>query len=210
MSMSYREQQDAVISNGFDETDRVSVKNAIRFRHAWLWDLEDWSFRYGTTDVTFTNGSQIAVPTATDLHAVVALYDSNGSRVRGVQDLRAFFDGSNSRLNLSIGAPGCYTVVDGQIFTDTLGDGTTGLAVYEKSKPMLINDDDTSGLPDGYDLALVHGGKAEMFKLGIVPDLAASFDEDFTAAANALRRNYLRQVKETGQQLGAYTPGQWR
>lgn len=204
MSLSFLEMQNAVIANGFDESDRASVKTAIQFRHGWLWDLEDWSFRFGTDTVTFTAGSQVVGSIPTDFHAVLALYDANGNPIRGVQDLRNFFDAANANQSLSAGTASAYTVVSSQIFIDALGDGSSGLMVYEKSKPTLSADGDTSGLPDGYDLALVHGGKAEMFKLGIVPDLATSFDEDFTAAANALRRNYLRQVKETGQQFGAH------
>lgn len=208
--MSYLEIQNAVIANGFDETDRAAVKTAIQFRHAWLWDLESWTFRYGTATVAFTSASQTVGSLPTAFHAAVALYDSSGNPISGIQDHREFFDVANANTNPATGKAGLYTVIGGAILTDTLGDGSSGLLIYEKSKPTLSADADTSGLPDGYDLALVHGGKAEMFKLGIVPDLAASFDEDFTAAANALRRNYLRGVKETGQQFGAHRAGSWR
>lgn len=172
-----------------------------------LYDAEDWSFRYGTATVTFTSGSQIVSDLPSDFHAVVALYDVNGSPLHGVADARTFFDNNNTALVTGTGTPSVYTVLDGQIYTDVLGDGTSGQMIYEKNAPTLENDSDTTGLPAGYDLALVHGGKAEMFKLQIVPDLAVSFDQDFTAGINALARNYLREVRETGQQWGAYRPG---
>jgi hypothetical protein len=205
-ALSYRDIQNSVIAQGFDETDRAQVKIAIQFRHAWLWDLEDWTFRYKFSTVTFTEGSRIATAPE-DLNAVVALYDAQGGVVRGVKDRRSFFNVANSALVTGTGSPGLYTMVAGQLYTDMLGDGSTGELLYRRSKPVLLNDADTTGLPADYDLALVHGGKAEMFKLKIVPDLAADFDNDFTAAANALRRNYLEEVLEQGQQWGAFRPG---
>ena len=63
-----------------------------------------------------------------------------------------------------------------------------------------------TGLPSGYDLALVHGAKAEGYKLTNVP-LWQQFEDDFSAAAASLQRNYLSQLRETGQQIGAYVPG---
>jgi hypothetical protein len=75
-----------------------------------------------------------------------------------------------------------------------------------RAKPTLVNDGDPTGLPDGYDLALVHGGKAEGFKLSNVP-LWQGFDDDFTAFANAMRRNYLTGLRaSTSKQLGAFRP----
>lgn len=209
MSMTYRQIQDAVLDSGFDEGDRASAQNWIQFRHAWLWDLKPWTFRQaGPVTVTFTSGSQtVNLGTVTDMHAVIVLYDANGSPIRGVADYRQFFDRYNANASLTTGAPEAYTVVNGTILVGPQGDGSTGLLMYEKSKPALSADGDSTGLPDGYDLALVHGAKAEGFKLKVVPELAASFDQDFTAALNALSANYLTQVREQGQQWGAYRPG---
>lgn len=207
MSMTYREIQDAVIRKCCDSSQRADVQAAIKLRHSMLWNADRWTFRYGTTDVTFTAGSNIATPDADDVHAVIALFDANGSRVQGVADFLQFFSTANANANLATGSPSRYTVLNGSIYTDVLGDGTVGTAIYRKSKPTLANDNDTTGLPDDYDLALVHGGKAEMFKLQIVPDLATSFDGNYNAVINSLQRNYLAQVKEPGQQWGAYTPG---
>ena len=86
-------------------------------------------------------------------------------------------------------------------------EGFTAL-VYEKSKPMLVDDNDTTGLPDGYDLALVHGGKAEGFKLSNVP-LWEGFDQDFSAAATALEKDYLTGIRGQNNQLGSGRPHQW-
>jgi hypothetical protein len=200
--------QDAVLADAFDESKRADAKTWINFRHAWLWDLAEFDFRFGSAAVTFTANSQIVSGLPTDFHVALALYDSQGCPVLPVRDVRQFFDGFNTNLPQGSTSPSAFTVVAGQILVGPAGDGSSGLLVYEKSKPSLVNDTDTTGLPDGYDLALVHGGKAEGFKLANVP-LWQAFDADFTAAANALQRNYMTGIRGQVGQLGAYRPGQW-
>jgi hypothetical protein len=211
--MTFKAIQDAVIDKAFNESDRANVKNWIVFRHAWLWDLCEWQFKFGTATVTFTANSQIVGSLPTDFLTAITLYDTNGIPVAPVRDFRTFFDTFNANLQNGSGSPEAFTVLDSQMFVGPAGDGTTGLLVYEKSKPALVNDTDTTGLPDGYDLALVHGGKAEGFKLANVP-LWQGFDEDFTAAANAMQRQYLTSIRGQVGQMGAYRPGgylgQWR
>jgi hypothetical protein len=68
-------------------------------------------------------------------------------------------------------------------------------------------------LPDGFDLALVFGARAEGYKLTNVP-LAEDLDADFAAAVTAMENDWLDAVFETGGQVGAFRPGQqspaWR
>lgn len=203
--MDFKSLQDAVLADAFDETKRADAKTWIQFRHSWLWDLDDWAFKYATATVTFTAGS-MTVDGPTDFHAGIALFDNTGCLVRPVADFRKFFTDYNANLQNGSGTPEAWTVVGGTLMVGPAGDGTTGILVYEKTKPSLVNDTDTTGLPDGYDLALVHGGKAEGFKLSNVP-LWQGFDDDFTAAATTLKQNYLTEVKAaSARQLGAYRP----
>lgn len=208
MSLTFKPIVDAVLAGGFNPSKRAEAQEWVRFRHAWLWDLDDWTFKYGTCTPTFTANSQIASLGVTDFHAAVALYDAQGNVIKGVRDFREFFDQYNTNAAQGTGAPEAYTIVDGQLFLGPKGDGSTGLMIYEKAKPSLVEDDDPTGLPDGYDLGLVHGGKAEGFKLTNVP-LWQSFDDDFSAMATAMQRNWTNQVKEQGQQFGSYTAGAW-
>lgn len=207
MSLTFLELQNAVISKSFEESDRDDVKNWITFRHAWLWDLCEWTFKQDTATVTFTSNSQTVGGLPSDFLIALALYDSNGAPVTPVRDITAFFDRYNANLHNGSGRPEAFTVVGTTLLVGPAGDGSTGLLVYEKSKPMLVDDNDTTGLPDGYDLALVHGGKAEGFKLSNIPGLSQQFDGDFTAATNALQRTYLTGVRGPVGQFGAYRPG---
>lgn len=204
--MTFLQLQNAVLADGFAEAKRSDCKNWITFRHAWLWDLCEWTFKFDTAAVTFTASAQVVADTPTDLAAAIVLYDHNGCPVTGIRDTREFFGRYNANLSNGNATPEAFTVINNQLFVGPAGDGTTGLLVYEKTKPMLVDDDDTTGLPDGYDLALVHGGKAEGFKLSNVP-LWQAFDADFTAAANALQRQYLTSMRGQVGQLAAYIPG---
>lgn len=205
--MTYKEIQDAVIADGFDPSLRFKVKTWIEARHAWLWDLEEWTFREGSATVLFTANSQIVASVPADFRAAEFLFDASGSPLKAYKDHREFYSRYNANLRNGSGPPEAYTVYGGQVIVGPAGDGSSGLLFYEKNKPALVDDDDLTGLPDGYDLALVHGGKAEGFKLSNVP-LWSGFDDDFTAFANAMRRNYLVDVKQAGsQQLGAWRPG---
>lgn len=207
MSLTYKQIVDAVLSNAFAESVRSDAQKWVQGRHSWLWDAEDWTFKYaGPTSVTFTSGSNTVGSLPTDFQAVDALYDANGDELVGYEDAREFWRRYNANLNLGSGTPEAYTVVDSTLYVGPAGDGTSGLLFYEKTKPSLSLDADTTGLPDGYDLALVHGAKAEGFKLNNIP-LWDGFDQDFTAYLNAMRRNYLRKVNTAGRQLGAWRPG---
>lgn len=204
--MTFRDIQLAVIKDGFSPGDLGDVKNWIIGRHAWLWDLDEWTFREGTAAVTFTANSQIVGSLPGDFRIATALYASDGSLLQPIRDSDRFFNAYNTNLTGQTGAPEAYTVYGGQILVGPTGDGSTGLLIYEKNKPALINDSDLTGLPDGYDMTLVHGAKAEGFKLKNVP-LAAVFDQNFTAGVNALQRNYLTGIRGQVGQMGAYRPG---
>lgn len=206
--MTYSEIQDAVIKNSFASSRRAEARTWIQARHAWLWDAEPWIFRKAVQQtVTFTaNSNTVNLGSITDLRSVDSLWTALGDEVRAVRDRREFFREFNANASSGTGTPEVFTVVNGVIYIGPKGDGTTGLLDYEKAKPELSDDADETGLPSGYDLALVHGAKAEGFKLSNIP-MAEAFDADFNAYLNAMRLDYLSEVNAQGQQFGAYRPG---
>jgi hypothetical protein len=206
MSMTFGAILDAVCEDGLSPTRRADAQEWVRFRHAWIWGAANWTFKNTTGSIVFTANSQVTAPVPTDIHAVFAVYDSTGLPLLGIRDIRKFYDAYNTLSLTGSGSPEAYTVVNSQILVGPKGDGTTGLVVYQKSKPSLVNDADATGLPDGFDLALVHGGKAEGYKMTNVP-MADQFDADFTAAVQAMENDWLEQVLESGDRAGAYRPG---
>lgn len=207
MSLLFGDIVTAVLNDSFDPVSkRADAYTWVRARHAWVWDAKSWTFKRGSAPITFTANAQVA-DAPSDVHSVARVYDQNGRRLRAYRDPYQFFDAYNDLASASSGQPEAYTVFNGQILVGPNGDGSTGLVLYEKEKPSLVNDTDPCGFPDGYELMLVHGGKAEGFKLTNIP-LAANFDADFTAYVTAMENNWLDEVAEAGsQQTGAFRPG---
>lgn len=208
MSLTFGDVLTAVTTDGIDSSSRSDAEEWVRYRHASLWDYADWTFKYKTGNITYTNGQQ-ALSSAdypSDIHAIYSMYDEYGVPLRAFRDARQFFDTYNS-LTLPIsGPPEAYTMIAGVPYIGPLGNGTSGIVVYQKEKPSLVNDSDSTGLPDGFDLALVFGAKATGYELTNNP-LAPSLEQAYMTAIANLENGYLDQTLETGEQSGAYRPG---
>ena len=207
--MNFGEVLDAVLTDGLDASRRADAQEWVRYRHASLWNYADWTFKYKTSTITYTANQQAlnAADYPSDMHAVYAMYDAFGESLRPYRDVRQFFDRYNSlALPAMSVAPEAYTMLNGVPYVGPLGNGSSGIVVYQMTKPSLVNDSDSTGLPDGFDLALVYGAKATGFEFTNVP-LAAQFEQGYLNAIAALENGWLDQTLETGEQSGAYRPG---
>lgn len=207
MALNFGQILDAVCKDGINASRRSDAKEWVRNRQAAVWGAAPWTFKQKQGSIVFTGNQQIAAGAPTDVQSVYAVYDSNGYPLVGYRDIRKFFDVYNTIANPTGGSPEAYTVVDGQIYVGPSGDGSTGLIVYQAEKPAMSADTDVSGLPDGFDLALVYGAKATGYTLTNMQALAAEFEQMFTAQIEALMGDYLDAVLETGGQSGAFRPG---
>ena len=209
MALNFGQVLNAVLTDGLDASRRSDAQEWVRYRHAALWNFADWSFKYKTGTITFTSGQQAlnGADYPTDLHSVYAVYNGFGEPLRGYEDVRQFFDRYNTlAIPTTAGAPEAYTMIAGVPYVGPKGDGSTGQIVYQKEKPSLVNDSDATGLPDGFDLALVYGAKATGFEFTNVP-LAQVFENGYEQAIAALQAGWVDQTLETGEQSGAYRPG---
>lgn len=208
MALNFGQILDAVLTDGIDASRRNDAQEWVRYRHTTMWDYADWSFKYATAPITFTSGSQPLNEGdyPSDLHTVYAMYDVFGVPLRGYDDVRQFFDSYNTNTLPITGPPEAYTMMAGVPFIGPEGNGTTGIIVYQKEKPSLVNDSDETGLPDGFDLALVYGAKATGYELTNNP-LAPTLEQSYLAAIASMENAWLDQTLETGEQSGAYRPG---
>jgi hypothetical protein len=207
VSMNFGQILDAVCKDGLDATKRADAKTWVANRHAMLWGAAPWTFKQKSGPIVFTANAQQAAIAAADMHAVYAVYDSKGCPLRGERDIRRFFDDYNTLLLPSSGSPEAYTVVNGQVLVGPVGDGSTGQIVYQMSKPTLTADADPTGLPDGFDLALVFGARAVGYALNNAGAMAGEYEQMFDAQVAALANDWLDVVLETGGQSGAFRPG---
>lgn len=206
-AMTFLELQNAVIDKAFDESDRAAVKTWLNFRLAWIFDLEDWTFTQDSDLVTVTAGSQSVSSLPADFAIALGLDNELGDPLEPIDEYRNFarrYIGSN---NSAAGRPEAFHADGTSILVGPTPSITSAayLLSYEKEPTLLVADADEPGIPEGYHLALVHGAKAEGFKLSNVP-LAEQFDDDFQAAITAMRRKYLRPMRGTSAQVPAWRP----
>jgi hypothetical protein len=205
-AMTFGDILDAVCKDGIDVGKRGDAQKWVINRHAMLWGAAPWTFKQKTGTITFTaDTQQAAIPD--DVHAVYSIYDSQGLPLRGERDPRRFFDDYNTLLLPASGSPETYTIVDGAVLVGPIGDGSSGQIVYQMEKPILSADTDVTGLPDGFDLALVYGARATGYALNNIQALAGEYEQMFNAQVAALANDWLDVVLETGGQSGAYRPG---
>lgn len=203
--MTFVEIVNAVLADAFAEARRTDAKRWVNFRLAWIWDVGDWTFADGTDAVTVTAGSQVVTGVASDIAVVYGMWRSDGTPLLPIEKYADFANAYVGTGNATTGLPEAYTVLGTSIFVGPTSSETNSnyLLAYQKAPTLLVNDSDTPGIPAGYHIALVHGGKAEGFKLTNVP-LAAAFDADFQAAITAMQHKYLDANRPRVTQAPAY------
>lgn len=198
--------QNMVEDKAFAEFDRTNIKEWIRDAHTEIWDAASYTFKdVAPTTVTVVNG---VVTGVSDVGDVYALYDSFGNPLQAYYDVKQFFDVYNSAASAAGSQAEAFVVVGGTVVVKPSTTGTlTGFQItYRKTKPTLSADADLSGLPDGYDMALVYGGKGIGFTL-INNPFADDFTNKFAAKKQQIKDAYTYGVDEAGTQVPAFRGG---
>lgn len=199
--------QNAVLDKAFDETERASTKLWINFRLAWMFDIADWTFARGTDAITVTANSQAVTSMPTDFAVALGIWNAEGAPLDPIPDYDDFASNYIGTGNATTGKPEAFTVLGTTILVGPTSSETSSgyLLAYQKAPTELVLDADVPNIPTGYHMALVHGAKAEGFKLSNVP-LAGAFEEDFQAAINAMSHKYLQNNRTGHPQAPAYRP----
>jgi hypothetical protein len=204
-ALDFKQLQDAVIADAFDESKRSDVKNWITFRHAWLWDLCRVDVQERHRTVTFTSGRRSSPVAPHRLRNAIAC-----TTAAAIADRRSATCASSStattRTCERLRPPGGVHRRRLADMVGPAGDGTTGLLVYEKSKPALVNDGDTHRSPRRVRPragARRQGGGVQARERPAVAGLRRRLHRRVERAAAELPDPVRGQVG----QLGAYRPG---
>lgn len=197
---------DQVIFDRFGEGKRARAKGWVNFRQQWIWSLEEWTFRDATDDVSVASGSQIVGSLPADFLIARALFSSDGSPLEPVLDHRDFYAAYFNNTAPVTGTPEAFTVIGNSILVGPASsvNASDYKLVYERECTELVDDDDVPAIPLGFHLMLVHGGAAEGLKLQQDPTWE-SFEQDFSAAIDVMRQDYLLPIRGAPQQYGAAT-----
>ena len=202
--MTFLQIVNAVLADAFAEGKRADAKNWVNHRYTWLCDLEEWPFMRATTVVTVTAGSATVTNVPTDFAIAQALLDQYGTPLEPVRDPQDFYDRYYGQT-VANGKPEAFTIDGGVLLVGPTSNETSALykLVYQRAAAALSADGDVPIIPTGYHMGLVHGGKAEGFRLTNVP-LADQFDADFRGTVDAMRAKYLSPMRDKRRQSPAY------
>lgn len=201
---TFLELQTAVMGTRFDESQRGDVKTWLNATYWRAWTLEEWTFRYATTNVSVTTGSKTVTGLPSDLQNVRSLQRGDGESLTSldVPDYQRLYNDPRATWS---GLPTDYTVLDGVVLVGPASSETASdyLLVYEKEYTALVNDGDVPALPLGsHEDVLVFGAIARGLKT----------ENDFTwqffqqtadDGIDVLRRGYLRDRRDTNQSYTA-------
>jgi hypothetical protein len=203
-NLTFLQMQNMVLEDAFPEGKRTDAKAWIVDAHTEIWDADNYVFKSTIVPASVVNGLLTA---PADLADVFALYDQYGARLRPYYDVAQFYDHYNANVIGQTAIPEAFCVVGLNVAVEPHSAGTVAgfQLAYKKSKPNLVSDTDLSGLPDGYDLALVHGGKAIGFTM-INNPFADDFYAKFIAKKQQLRDAYLSGIDQVGDQMPAFRP----
>jgi hypothetical protein len=189
--MTFLQLQNAVMSDRFDEPQRGDVKTWLNSAYWQLWTLEEWTFRYRTTNVTVTVGSKNVTGAPSNLGVIRSFSRRDGELITPLTQTeyeRLYYDQTQTWT----GYPCHYTVINGSVLVGPASSETASdyLIVDERAYTSLANDGDTAAIPEGSELALVF--KASATGLKLQNDYTWQFHEqDYQEQLDALRRGYL-------------------
>lgn len=225
--MTFKEIQDAVLADTFDESKRASVKNWINGKYTELCDLDDWTFMRAVANVSVSVNSATVSGVPADFAVANALLDQYGCPLEKMGNVEEFVRRYMDSTTSSPAQPEAFCVFgspatfDGGSFGDGDFGGGEGLIavgptsnvasstfrlLYERAAPTLVIDADVPILPAGYHLAVVAGARAFGCRLSGMTAEAEEADAEFRSAVDALRRKYRRAINNRSPQVSAYRP----
>lgn len=205
--MTFKDIQDAVIKDTFDESDRADVKTWVNHRYGVVMNQNEWTFTQGSQNVTVTGGSQAISNLPADLGIALGLQRADGWPLEAIPEYRKFARRFLGTGNVQTGQPCAFTVWAGQVLVGPTSNesSTAYLLTYEKNVTPLVADSDIPVIPQEHHLALVFGGKADGLSLSSVL-LADPFEQHFNTEIQAMTRKYLTAVRGASTQVPAYRP----
>jgi hypothetical protein len=192
--MSVGDLLDGILLDRFEPEHRARALEGLNNRYAHLWAIEDWTWKYAQIPVIISVGVQNGSGLPADFGVPMYLWDDRGNELT-YQEISAFrFHYPPATQQ---GPPECWTVVDQQImFGPIPGSNATFQTYYRKRLIPLTDEGQVPDIPLEFQLALVHGGRAELLAFYNDPT-AADMEQLWQMDLDALRKDYLADV--TGQ-----------
>jgi hypothetical protein len=201
--VTFLELQNAVLERFSDANARPNAKRWINLFGAALYHLESWTFRLATDDVTTAVASIDVTGEVADIDEVIGVWSHVGDRLRPLSP-GTFYE--NYQPGVAVGesgTPEAYTVLDGQL---QVGPAASEVATYRllymRRWTELVEDTDVPDFPAGFHWMLAAGAMA-VGQAHSQDPMAALLDPVVSNGVQALRQDYLSDVREVGEQWAA-------
>ncbi len=159
--MTYKEIQDAVILDRFNESQRAAIKFAINSRYGRMWALEPWSFKRALVSYTMPLSASTVTLAALGLQKVESIHTDLPASFT-----RLYADRPEMALDWSDTTGGhsyAFTLIGDSIRLDRPSLTSNDLQILGQLKwSKLVNDADVPLIPEEYHFALVPGAAADM------------------------------------------------
>lgn len=204
--MTFKQLQDAVLTDRFSESKRSQVKDWINARYGRVWAREPWSFKLVVTPVTLAaNATSVSKG---NLQRVIRIWDGSTDRNGAYLNLEAiapqdFYEYANQT---SLGYPNDVTVVGGNIVADRKATTARTLYVLGEQKFVPLDaDGDVPLIPAEFHYMLVHGAASEGLRIENDPTWQG-FEQDFQGYYEDLKRAYLTEILGAVAHYPAWSP----
>jgi hypothetical protein len=186
--MTFGQILDDVLDNPlrFEADLRPRAGRSVNLRYAHVWALEDWTFRFATTELDVPVGGGPLAPIAADFGTPLYLWDSNGSQLLFLNEDEFV----NNYGQATGGTAQAWTVMAGQIYLGPAPSSGSFTCYYRRRFSALVGEEEYPMLPPEFHLMLVHGGRAELLAVSDDP-MVSLMEAQFQQDIEAMKREYL-------------------
>jgi len=196
--VTFKEIQDAVLTERFGESERAKAKNWINYRYGRLWSTDDWAFKQITATVNLPNAAQ-SVP-LTGFQRILGVWDSTTLPENTLMEAIRTTNFLNEK-STTASIPSGVSLIGSTLWFDRSAAGARSFTVLgEASFTPLSGDNDVPLIPQEFHMSIVSGAIAQGLREENDPTWNA-MEADFQAGVDDMKKGYLVNVRGYG---GAY------
>lgn len=193
--MTFLELQEAVLERFTAGTARANAKLWLNLVGAFVYELEQWTFRHATDDVTTAVGSIDVTGEATDVGEVLNLWNASGDKLHPLGVLDFYEEYQPMIARGETGLPEAFTVLAGQVQVGPpSSEAATYRLLYLRRWTDLDADTDVPALPTSLHWVLVAGAMAVGQAHSQDPS-AVLLDPVVARTIEGMRAEYLMDVR---------------
>ncbi len=202
--MTFKELQDAVLSDRFSEAKRADAKRWINYRYARIWAQETWPFKMVAVTPSVAAGAKTLSLATLGLQRIEGVWDSSSqgttNRVYLADRPEDFYNWTSTVSGRGYG----FTTIGDTLILDRPASVTTTMLILGESEFIPLSaDGDVPLIPAGFHNLLVHGGTSEGLREENDPTWQG-FEQDYQAGLVDLKAGYLTAVRSAQDSFPAW------